>query len=142
MSETWKRRFLLLAGLWNIVGGLSALADPAAHFAQLYRTTLSLDDPLQTFFFRATWINVIAWGVGYILAARWPAARGPVLIAGAAGKCTYFAACIALFASGVGTRMLLGAGLLDPIMAAFFVYVVWSQGSGRPKITAKRAAGA
>jgi len=27
-------------------------------------------------------------------------------------------------------------------MAAFFVYVVWGQGSGRPQISAKRAAGA
>ena len=77
MSETWRSRALYFAGAWNVIGGASALADPARHFAQMYSGALSLDDPLQAFFFRATWINVIAWGIGYILAGRHSAARGP-----------------------------------------------------------------
>jgi len=112
------------------LGGVSALADPARHFAQLYNAALSLGDPLQAFFFRATWINVIAWGVGYILAGRHPAARGPVLIAGGAGKLAYFGACLALFFSGSGSTLLLASGMLDVIFAGFFVYVLWLQRTG------------
>lgn len=51
MSETWRRRILYVAGAWNVVGGVSALADPARHFAQLYGAALTLDDPLQAFFY-------------------------------------------------------------------------------------------
>lgn len=125
MSEAWRARALYLAGAWNILGGVSALADPGQHFAQLYKGALSLDDPIQAFFFRATWINVIAWGVGYILAGRHPAARGPVLIAGGAGKLAYFGACLALFLGGSGSNMLLATGMLDVIVAVFFAYVLW-----------------
>src|SRR5262245_10809930 len=81
VSETWIRRALYFAGAWNIIGGVTALADPARHFAQMYEGALSLGDPIQAFFFRATWINVIAWGVGYILAGRNRSAGEGVLIA-------------------------------------------------------------
>jgi len=131
VSETWIKRVLYVAGAWNVLGGVSALADPARHFAQLYGGSLSLSDPLQAFFFRATWINVIAWGVGYILAARHPRARGPVLLAGGAGKIAYFGACLVLYLSGRGSSMLLAAGILDLIFAGFFGYVVWVGRAGQ-----------
>ena len=66
---------LYLSGAWNIIGGASALANPDAHFAQFYTTRLLLDDPLQAFFFRTTWINAIAWGMGYTMAGRFARAR-------------------------------------------------------------------
>jgi hypothetical protein len=132
VSETWRRGGLYLAGAWNIVGGLTALADPARHFAQLYGTGLSLGDPLQAFFFRATWINVIAWGVGYILAARHRAARAPVLIAGGAGKLAYSAACVSLVVSGIGGAALLVSGALDALFAGFFAAVLWGRRAGPP----------
>jgi hypothetical protein len=128
VSELWIRRLLYLAGAWNIVGGVSALLDPAGHLAQ-YGGTFSMADPVQAFFFRATWINVIAWGVGYVLAARHSAARGPVLLSGGAGKLAYFVACVALYLTGQGSAVLLGAGIFDVICAAFFLYVVW-----RPRV--------
>jgi len=121
------RWLLYLAGGWNVIGGASALADPEGHFAQMYNGALSLEDPLQAFFFRATWINVIAWGFGYILAGRFPAAGGAVLAAGGAGKLAYFFACWALFSSGRGSRMLLAAGILDVVCAVFFAYVLWAR---------------
>jgi len=117
------RRALCFAGVRNTAGGASALADPARHFAQMYSGSLLLDDPLQTFFFRATWISVIAWGFGYVLAGRWPDTRAAVLAAGGAGKLAYFGACLALFMSGRGSPMLLAAGVFDVVVAAFFVYV-------------------
>lgn len=125
MSETWRRRILIVAGLWNLFGGASALADPGGHFAQLYTTALDLDDPLTRFFYRAVWINVVAWGLGYLLAAFRPAARLPILAAGGAGKAAYGAACLALVAAGVGNTMLLAAGVLDFLFAGCFAYLVW-----------------
>ena len=86
MNETTQRWALYLSGAWNIIGGASALANPDAHFAQFYTTRLSLDDPLQAFFFRTTWINAIAWGVGYTMAGRFANARVPVLAAGGIGS--------------------------------------------------------
>ena len=121
MTEAWTKRLLLAAAAWNILGGASALWDPAQHFAQLYTASLSLDDPLQLFFYRCTWINVIAWGVAYGLAAMLPSSRRVVLAAGAAGKSAYFLACAALFASGTGNGMLLAAGIVDVLRAALFV---------------------
>ena len=124
MTETWRRRGLYVAGAWNIVGGASPLLDPAGHFAQFYTTSLSLADPLQAFFFRTTWINAMAWGVGYALSGRHFAARVPVLTAGCAGKLAYCGACIALFLSGVGNGWLLATGVADVVFAAFFAYVL------------------
>jgi len=129
MTERWKQAVLYVAASWNVLGGVSALLDPASHFRQLYFGALRLDDPLQAFFFRAVWINVIAWGVGYALAARWPVARAPILVAGGLGKLAYFGACVALFAAGGGGTPLLTAGALDLAFAAMFASVLWL---GRP----------
>ena len=125
MTEGWRQLVLSLAALWNLIGGIGALVDPKAHFAQLYTAQLSLDDPLQAFFYQATWINVIAWAVGYLLVARDPAGRTPVLFAGGAGKIAYFGVTLILFQSGVGTPMLLVAGLVDLVFAGLFMYIVW-----------------
>jgi hypothetical protein len=64
-------------------------------------------DALLDFFYRSTWINVLAWGVGYLVAAFVPASRAAVLLAGAAGKAAYFVACVALVTSGVGRPLVL-----------------------------------
>ncbi|MEP7301333.1 MAG: hypothetical protein ABI699_07370 [Caldimonas sp.] len=137
MSESWAKRLLLVAAAWNVLGGASALIDPAQHFAQLYTASLSLTDPLQLFFYRCTWINVVAWGVAYGLAAFLPASRQAVLAAGAAGKFVYFLACAALFASGTGTAVLLAAGVFDLLLAALFVLAL---ATGRPAGAAARHA--
>ena len=134
VNEPWRRRVLYIAGVWNVLGGVSALVDPTRHFSQLYNAALSLGEPLQAFFYRATWINVIAWGIGYILAGRIPTARLPILAAGGAGKVAYFGACLSLCVSGVGNAMLLSAGLVDLVFAACFASVLWSQRSGPPPV--------
>ena len=127
MNEIWLRRLLLLAAAWNMLGGASALLEPARHLAQLYSSSLALDDPLQLFFYRCTWINVVGWGLAYLFAALRPAMSMPVLIAGAIGKSAYFAACAALFSSGVGNRLLLAAGAFDLLLAAAFIVAAYSQ---------------
>jgi hypothetical protein len=124
VNETWQRRALYVSGAWNIIGGASALANPGAHFAQFYTTTLSLNDPLQAFFYRTTWINAVAWGVGYTLAGRFPGARFPMLAAGGGGKAAYCAACIGLFVTGVGNTLLLATGIADVLFAALFAYIL------------------
>ena len=125
MNETWLRRLLFAAAAWNIVGGGSALLDPAQHFAALYAVSLSLGDPLQLFFYRCTWINVIAWGAAYAMAAFYPESRTAVLAAGALGKGVYFVACVALFQSGAGNEILLAAGVVDLAFALLFAVALW-----------------
>lgn len=127
MSERWKKWILYVAGGWNILGGMSALLAPYRYFDQLYNGSMILGDPLQAFFFRASWINVIAWGIAYILAAGRAGARVPVLLAGGLGKTVYFVCCVSLFRSGVGTTTSLAFGVLDVLFALFFFYVLWSQ---------------
>ncbi len=120
MIETWRRRGLYFAGSWNLIGGAAALLDPAGHLAQMYSSTLPVHEPLPAFFFRATWINVMAWGLAYVLAGRLPASRTPILIAGAVGKLAYALACAALVAAGGGTSLLVAAGAADVLFALFF----------------------
>ena len=120
MGETSRKGLLLAAAAWNVVGGASALLDPAAHFAQLFTGTLSLDDPIQLFFFRCVWINVIAWGLAYLIAALRPDTRLAVIAAGGLGKFTYFLACVSLFDAGLGKAALLAAALADLFFAALF----------------------
>jgi hypothetical protein len=52
MNVVWIKRLLLVAAAWNVVGGVSSLLDPAQHIAQMYSTSLSLEDPLQLYFYR------------------------------------------------------------------------------------------
>ena len=128
MNETWIKRMLLASAAWNITGAATSLADPAQHFTQMYTVTPAADDALLMFFYRCTWINVLAWGLAYVLAALWPQSRKAVLTAGAAGKAAYFVACAALFSTDVGRPLVLVFGLGDLLMAALFVWALLSQG--------------
>jgi hypothetical protein len=107
--------------------GAGALFDPAKHFQQLYTTSLSLDDPLQLFFYRCTWINVIAWGIGYLIAAFVPTSRKAILISGGAGKFVYALACFSLFSTGIGKPFLVITGLIDLLFATLFAFIVFLQ---------------
>jgi ABC-type Mn2+/Zn2+ transport system permease subunit len=142
MSARWTTRWLVFAAAWNILGGVSALWNPPAHFAQLYTTTLQLGDPLTLFFYRCTWINVIAWGIAYALAAAMTESRRAVLMAGAIGKTVYCAASVAVYLAGAGTAALLAAGAVDLLLALAFVFGFFAQQprryqdeAGRPYIT-------
>ncbi len=134
-SETWARRLLVLAAAWNILGGAAALLDPAKQSVSLFTTALPLADPLVLFFYRCTWINVIAWGAGYLLAAFLPSARLPVLAAGGAGKLFYFAACASAFASGAARPGLFIAGIADVAFAGLFLWILVLQQRRGPRST-------
>lgn len=127
MNDTWIRRLLLTSAAWNITGGATSLADPANHFAQMYTSAPPDADALLMYFYRCTWINVLAWGLAYALAAYWPRSRAAVLVAGGAGKAVYFVACAGLVASGVGKPLVLAFGLGDLVMAALFAWAFVSQ---------------
>ena len=133
MNETWIKRLLLTSAAWNITGGVASLADPAHHFRQMYTSAPAANDAVLMYFYQCTWINVLAWGLAYGLAASWPRSRQAVLAAGAAGKAAYFVACAALVASGEGRPLVLAFGLGDLLMAALFVWALQSQrrGDGR-----------
>ncbi|MFO1447483.1 MAG: hypothetical protein U1F61_04950 [Opitutaceae bacterium] len=125
-TDAWPRVTLLAAASWNIVGGIGALLDPAKHFAQLFHDRLSLSDPLVLFFYRCTWINVIAWGAAYLLAVWLPTARLPALAAGAAGKFFYFTACVAAWNAGTGQFTLMAAGMVDLLFVVLFTAILVS----------------
>jgi hypothetical protein len=128
VNETWIKRLLLVSAAWNIIGAVTSLADPANHFAQMYTAAPQIaDDALLMYFYRCTWINVLAWGAAYALAAFCPRSRPAVLAAGGAGKAVYFLACTALVASGVGKPLVLAFGLADLTMAALFGWALLSQ---------------
>ena len=128
MNETWIKRLLLASAAWNLTGAATSLAAPANHFAQMYHVAPAVaDDPLLMYFFQCTWINVLAWGMAYALAAFWPRSRAAVLAAGGAGKAMYFVACAMLVASGIGKPLVLAFGLGDLLMAALFGWALLSQ---------------
>jgi hypothetical protein len=127
VNQTWIKCLLLTAGAWNIVGGVTSMADPANHFKQMYTVAPATNDALLMYFYHCTWINVLAWGLAYLLAAFLPQSRKAVLTAGAVGKAVYFLACAALVASGVGKPLVLAFGLGDLLMAALFAWALLSQ---------------
>jgi hypothetical protein len=127
VNGTWIKRLLLAAAAWNITGAISSLADPANHFKQMYTVAPAANDALLMYFYQCTWINVLAWGLAYLLAAFWRQSRGAVLAAGAAGKAVYFFACAALVASGAGRSLVLAFGLGDLLMVGLFVWALRTQ---------------
>ena len=122
MNTIWTQRLLLGSAAWNLIGGATSLADPANHFAQMYTVAPPAQDALLMYFYQCTWINVLAWGLAYALAAFWPASRPAVLVAGGIGKAVYFLACLALVQSGVGQPLVLAFGLGDLAMAGLFAW--------------------
>jgi hypothetical protein len=122
MTETWTRRLLIASAAWNLTGGATSLLDPANHFASMYTVAPRLDDLLLMYFYQCTWINVLAWGGAYLLAAFWRDARPAVLVAGGLGKAVYFIACAALVLTGVGKPLVLLFGLGDLVMAGLFAW--------------------
>jgi len=129
MNDTWTRRLLIGSAAWNIIGGTTSLLDPANHFAQMYTVAARPDDALLMYFYQCTWINVLAWGAAYLLAAFWRGSRPAVLAAGGIGKAVYFLACAALVGSGVGKPLVLLFGLGDLVMAGLFAWAFLSQRS-------------
>jgi hypothetical protein len=127
MTEVWQKRVLWIAAAWNILGGISALIDPAKHFEQLYTSSLNLNEPLQLFFYRCVWINILGWGVAYLMAARLPGSRTPVFAGGGLGKAVYAGACFALYAGGRGTGALIAAAVFDLLLAALFALALFSR---------------
>lgn len=125
--NSWLKWSLAGAALWNIFGGVSALLDPTLHFTQMYSGALSLEDPLQLYFYRCVWINVIAWGIGYIIAAFVPSTRRSILAAGGIGKLFYCLACVSLVFAGVGKGMLLFAGIVDLLLGVLFAVALMAE---------------
>ena len=146
MNDTWIRRLLVGAAAWNIAGGASSLSDPANHFARMYTVAPRADDVLLMYFYQCTWINVLAWGAAYLLAAFWRDSRPAVLAAGGIGKAVYFLACAGLVASGVGKPLVLLFGLGDLAMAVLFAWALLGparEAAGRvPRLSASRMFGA
>lgn len=126
MSPIWQTRFLYFAAVCTIVTAASTLLGPANHIAQFYEHPFDLENPIVSFYFHLTWFMVLAWGIGYLLAARYEDARKPILSAGAFGKVGFFVLGLILFLQGHGKPMLVAAGVFDLLFAGGFLYVLRS----------------
>lgn len=126
MTESWRRRLLFAAAAWSFFGGITALADPAQHFGLMFTTALSLEDPVQSFFYRCTWISVLAWGGVYAFAAVSPESRKGILISGGLGKVAFTFACLQVYQSGAGKPPILFAGGVDLLLAVIFGVILLS----------------
>ncbi|MDM4765905.1 hypothetical protein [Pelomonas sp. SE-A7] len=136
MNESWIKRLLLVAAAWNITGGASSLLAPANHFEQMYSVAPAANDALLNYFYQCTWINVLAWGLAYLLAALWRPSRPAVLVAGGIGKAVYFLACVGLYLSGAGKPLVMVFGVGDLLMAALFGWALLSTRSEIDRSTA------
>lgn len=136
MNQTWIKRLLLASAAWNLTGGITSLADPANHFAQMYSVARPAEDVLLMYFYQCTWINVLAWGLAYLLAAFWPQSRRAVLAAGGIGKAAYFFACALLVSTGVGKPLVLAFGIGDLVMALLFGWALLSLLRSEPAVAA------
>jgi hypothetical protein len=112
----------------------------------MYTVTPRPEDALLMYFYQCTWINVLAWGAAYLLAAFWRDSRPAVLVAGGIGKAVYFLACAGLVLSGVGKPLVLLFGLGDLVMAGLFAWAFLAQrrevSSRLPRLSAWRMFGA
>jgi hypothetical protein len=133
-APKWQKPALYAVGAWTAFGGISALADPGGHWATFFGGPAPGPAIVAI-----AYAQLLAWGVGYALAAHEPAARGPMLAAGAVGKALYAAITIGAFASGAGTSALLATGIGDIAIAALFAWLVW--GDRRTTAPSPRQAG-
>jgi len=77
----WVRKWLIAAGLYNLVWGASVVAFPLAFFRML-----SLDEPVYPQIWQCVGMIVGVYGVGYLVAARDPVRHWPIVLVGFLGK--------------------------------------------------------
>jgi hypothetical protein len=127
----WPRVVLLIAAAWNLIGGTMALLDPARQAQQLFHASDVTSTPAHEFFVLCTWINVLAWGLAYLIAAFQPSARVPVMLAGGIGKLAYAAVCFSLVVAGRGAGALLVSGIVDTVLASLLLAGAWPRRTAR-----------
>jgi hypothetical protein len=120
----WQRVALYIVGAWTAFGGISALLDPRAHGETFFGDASIADSGGAQILFSIAYAQLIAWGAGYVLAARKPAMSVPMLAAGALGKLGYFALTVLAYERGSGTAALLATGIGDLAIASFFAFLI------------------
>lgn len=139
MNSKWRTRALYGIGAWTALGGITALVDPGAHCALFFGGEGLVDSDAALLVFRIAYAQLVAWGVGYALAARCSAMQTPMLAAGAMGKSIYAAIVIVAFARGSGTTALLATGVGDLLIASFFVVTLAQRAGAGTTTTLSRA---
>ncbi|CAE7200853.1 unnamed protein product [Symbiodinium necroappetens] len=77
----WIRRWLLAAGIYNIVWGTAVVAFPMLIFR-----SLGLAEPVYPQIWQCVGMIVGVYGVGYLIASRDPARHWPIVLVGLLGK--------------------------------------------------------
>mgnify|MGYP000152981772 CR=1 FL=1 len=117
-SKFWKIVFIV-AAIYTGGGVLQGIINPGSAFTLM--TGATTDDYYTLFFFRAGWLTVFAFGVGYFLVSRNPSRYPGVVVAGGLGK-LFFAVHVFLnYASGKFTVMTLAAAVGDVVFVILFV---------------------
>src|SRR5687767_6503123 len=114
--KRWQRGALYGIGAWTAFGGVSALVDPAAQAATFFTDASVVESGGGLLLLRLAYAQLLAWGVGYALAARFPAMLVPILGAGIVGKVSYAALTAIAYGTGSGTFALLLTGAGDLII--------------------------
>ena len=103
-SKFWKIVFII-AGIYTAGGVLPGIIDPSQAFTNM--TGAVTDDYYTLFWFRAGWLTVFAFGVGYFLVSRNPSRHPGIVIAGGLGKLFFAVHVLLNYGSGKFTVMTL-----------------------------------
>lgn len=77
----------LVAALWNLVGAVPGVLDPAGMFAREFGRALV--DPVQVAIYRGAWGTALLYGFGFLLVARDPVRHSGVVAMGGLGKALF-----------------------------------------------------
>ena len=77
----WVRKWLVAAGLYNLLWGALVVAFPLAFFR-----LLSLDEPVYPQIWQCVGMIVGVYGIGYLVASRDPVRHWPIVLVGFLGK--------------------------------------------------------
>jgi hypothetical protein len=81
------RAFFLVAAMWNFVGAVPGVLDPAGMFAREFGRALA--DPVQVAIYRGAWGTALLYGFGFLVVARNPARHSGVVAMGGLGKALF-----------------------------------------------------
>ena len=116
-SRFWRIVFLL-AGLYTAGGVLPGIISPqqgllafADHYAPTYFTL---------FFFRALWITVFVFGIGYLIVAWKPSNHVGIVILGFLGKLLFAANVLIQVSKGLLGKAPMAAAIVDMVFVILF----------------------
>jgi Na+-driven multidrug efflux pump len=125
----YQKNILILAALFNLIGGTIALASPSFFFSQFFRNP---PDPETTFpylsMYHYTFFSVVfIFGVAYWMTALDPSRNRVILFVGAFGKLVAVAMWIMMYCLHYGKWGMLAAVFEDGIMGLIMLVLFFGK---------------